>query len=211
MPDNSRILNANFTPVEVSALVTPNSKKDYTKQKTDDNKYTLYTVKYYHIGSTPDFTKILVCNDTHEVSAFIDVRRIQPEPGFPDSKGWRWFGIQELNPEMIGDFKHVIATNPYESFCNCIWERKGNTYILRDSNGTQTDVFFVPPYSDLIKTNSNATSSFSYKYNTHPSKPTLRIKMLTQQILLNEGAITKREIRRRRFLSLFNLLNPKIK
>ena len=170
------------------------SEKLYTKQvRSDDN--TEYTVKYKHLDTTPDFTKILV-NQNNEILAYIDVQRI-PQQFESQFKDWKWFGIQEFHPELIGDFTHVITDKEDESLFRNFWKHKTDEhlYILDTSNICYHEDWYLietDPLNDgYIKTNFGILdgSTRSYKYNTHPVVPADKIKNLKNAILIKEGII----------------------
>ena len=181
---------------DVPTFNIPNSKKIYTKEtKADGN--TLYTIKYKTFVITPNFTKILL-NPNHEILAYIDIQRI-PRQFESQFKDWKWFGIQEFHPELIGDFTHVITDKEDESrflFRN-FWKHKSDEhlYILDTSYLSDCEDWYrvgTDPLNDgYIETNFGVLdgSTRSYKYNTHPVVPADKIKNLKNAILIKEGII----------------------
>jgi len=175
-------------------LYTLASEKLYTKRTKSDGN-TEYTVKYKTFYTNPNFTKILI-NQNNEILAYIDVQRV-PQQFESQFKGWKWFGIQEFHPELIGDFTHVITYEEDESLYRNFWQHKTNEhlYILDTSNICHHEDWYLietDPLNDgYIKTNFGILdgSTRSYKYDTHPSAPTARIEKLKNAILKKEGII----------------------
>ena len=189
MPEENRnCLYCGKTPMDVLTFNTPRSTKLYTKQIRSDGNIE-YTIQYKTFVITPNFTKILV-GPNNEILAYIDVQRI-PKPFESQFKDWKWFGIQEFHPELIGDFEYVISDKKTEPF---FWEHRSDDhlYILDTSGLTiRKDWYRVkmnPLIDGKIETNFGILddSTRSYKYNTHPSAPTNRITLLTNAILANE-------------------------
>ena len=191
---NQHDLKCSEYVMDVPTLNMPNSEKIYQKEtKADGN--TLYTIKYKTFVITPNFTKILL-NPNHEILAYIDVQRI-PRQFESQFKDWKWFGIQEFHPELIGDFMHVISDKEGDSFFRNFWKHRADEHLYtldtscishyEDWYRVETDIL-----SDgFIKTNFGVLdgSTRSYKYNTHPSAPTQRIENLKNAILIKEGVI----------------------
>lgn len=179
-------------PMDVITFNTSNSRKIYDKNKLADGN-TEYTIRYktaYNI--IPGFTKILV-NQNNDILAYIDVQRIKA-PCDSQFKTWRWFGIQEFHPELIGDFIHVVTDKKHESFFRTTWQHKTgeHKYILDTSNVSRhQDWFYIFTTGGMIETNFGIMdkSTCCYEYNTHPSVPTKRIEQLKQHILEKEGII----------------------
>lgn len=180
------------TLMDVLTVNTPTTRKLYTKkQRTDGN--TEYTVRYrVGINTLPGFTKILV-NPKNKILAYIDVQRV-PEQYASTFKTWKWFGIQEFHPELIGDFKHVVTDKENDNFFGDTWQHKTDEhlYVLqterKDWYRVHTDLW----YKGMIETNYHAWIEYDtrfYKYNTHPSVPTPRIENLTRAILIDDGMI----------------------
>lgn len=187
-------LNYDRYVMDVPTINLSNSKKLYTKQvRTDGNVE--YTVKYETFVITPNFTKILV-NQNNEILAYIDVQRV-PQQFESQFKDWKWFGIQEFHPELIGDFTHVITDKEGESFFRNFWKHITNEhlYILDTSGISHHEDWYRVGTNFLnegfIKTNFGILddSTRSYKYDTHPSAPTQRIENLKNAILIKDGVI----------------------
>lgn len=168
----------------------------YTKKKMADGN-TEYTVKYETcFAITPAFTKILV-GPNNDILAYIDVRRIFA-PYKSQFKRWKWFGIQEFHPELIGDFTHLVTDNENESFFGTTWQHKTSehTYILDTSNVCERKDWFRVEFDPLhggnvVTTNFGVCdgSTLSYEYDTSPSVPAERIEKLKNKILIFEGVI----------------------
>lgn len=166
--------------------------KTYKKQITPDGN-TEYTVWYKTWIMTPNFTKILL-NPNNEILAYIDVQRVYA-PVETAFKLWKWFGIQEFHPELIGDFSCSVIDDKR----GVVWEHKTDKhlYILHSaapSVSSRQDWYRVgtdPLNKGFIETNFGILdhSTYSYEYNTHPSAPTQRIENLTKGILISEGII----------------------
>ena len=169
------------------------SQKIYKKQvKSDGN--TEYTIRYETaLALTPNFTKILL-NPNNEILAYIDVQRV-PAPVKTQFKRWKWFGIQEFHPELIGDFSCSVIDDKR----GVVWEHKTDKhlYILHSdapSVSSRQDWYRVGTdhlNEGFVETNFGILdhSTYSYKYNTHPSAPTQRIENLTKALLTKEGII----------------------
>lgn len=179
---------------DVLTFDSPNSQKIYKKQvKSDGN--TEYTIRYKTFFITPNFTKILL-NPNNEILAYIDVQRI-PAPVRTQFKRWKWFGIQEFFPELIGDFSHPITEEENRSFSGDCWLHKTNEHLyILDTAGLSRHQDWYRVGTDLlnegfIETNFGILdhSTRSYKYNTHPSAPTQRIENIKKDILIREGII----------------------
>ena len=184
---NQHDLKCSEYVMDVPTLNMPNSTKLYTKQIRPDGN-TEYTVKYRTYVITPNFTKILV-NKKNEILAYIDVQRI-PRQFESQFKDWKWFGIQEFHPELIGDFMHVISDKEGDSFFRNFWKHKADEHLYT------LDTSSVSHYEDWYRVGTNFFnfgvldgSTRSYSYNTHPSAPTQQIENLKNAILINEGII----------------------
>ena len=185
------LLSRDYTS-DVFTFNTPCSKKLYTKQIRPDGNIE-YTVKYETFVLTPNFTKILV-GSNNEILAYIDVQRI-PRPFESQFKDWKWFGIQEFHPELIGDFTHTILNRKNDIFY--VWKHQTNDhlYILDTSRLARREDWYCvktdPLNNGTIETNFGILdgSTRSYRYYTHPSVPTNRIENLKKEILIEEGII----------------------
>ena len=175
-------------------FTTSNSKPIHNVESKSDGN-TLYTIMYKTWLITPNFTKILV-NPEHEILAYIDVQCI-PRPFKSQFKNWKWFGIQEFHPELIGDFTHEITDKTDEPFYRNFWKHKTDEhlYILDTSNICHHEDWYLietdPLNNGYIKTNFGVLdgSTRSYKYDTHPIAPTNKIENLKNTILIKEGII----------------------
>ena len=200
---NQHDLKCSEYVMDLPTFNLPNSTKLYTKQIRPDGN-TEYTVKYKIVITpnkyvtsviTPNFTKILL-NPNHEILAYIDVQRI-PRQFESQFKDWKWFGIQEFHPELIGDFTHVITDKEDESLFRNFWKHKSDEhlYILDTSYLSDREDWYrvgTDPLNDgYIETNFGVLdgSTRSYKYNTHPVVPADKIKNLKNAILIKEGII----------------------
>ena len=180
-----------YYPEEVVAMHDENATKVYDKIEKP-NGATEYTIRYQQSSSfnAPSFTKILV-DKNNEILAYIDVQHI-PQQYQSQFKRWKWFGIQEFHPELIGDFQHIIDKTEGNPYYRDTWTHKTeeHLYILDTSQ--------LSKHQDWYRVGNNAftegfiTTNFgildgsvrNYRYNTHPNKPTPRIEALKNEILI---------------------------
>ena len=187
-------LNCDKFVTDVLTFDLPRSQKFYKKQVKSD-KNTEYTIRYKTSVMTPNFTKILL-NPNKEILAYIDVQRV-PAPFKSQFKQWKWFGIQEFHPELIGDFSHLVTEEENGSFAGDCWLHKSNEHLyILDTSGLSHHQDWYRVGTDLINEGFIETNfgvldgtTRSYRYNTHPSEPTQQIENLKNAILIKEGII----------------------
>ena len=172
--------------------------KPYTKViRADGNtEYTITSCKSFFMETVFCFTKILVSPE-NEILAYIDVQKLPRQSFESQFKGWKWFGIQEFHPELIGDFT-VTANREDDTLTGYLWKHDttNHLYTLISSGLRQRKDWYKvkthPLVEGTIETNFNILcedDTRSYRYNTHPTEPTERIEKITKLILMNEGVI----------------------
>ena len=191
---------------------------EFTKTQNQDNN-TEYTIIYKSgLMYLPDLTKML-CNNKNDILAYIDIKHTNQKYA-AQFKNF-WVNIQEFHPELIGDFKYEINKNQeptdndlgYFTWYPGYWQHDTEKHLYTFKHyttlGAITDWFLVhaePDYNGQIETNFHfydKNDTRFYRYHTHPFMPTDRIEQLKQQVLLEDGVITPRQIRRQKIKEFF--------
>ena len=125
----TNIYNDDQRVADVLTFDTPGSEKIYKKQ-IKSNGNTEYTIRYKTWIMTPCFTKILL-DPNNKILAYIDIQRI-PAPFKSQFKLWKWFGIQEFQPELIGDFSCSVIDDKR----GVVWKHKTDEHLyILDTSG----------------------------------------------------------------------------